>query len=430
MRSVRQLLFILGFMAMGVAGVASPASAQGADINPNISDSPADDDSVIGRSRPEYDAQGLPLGAFRIYPVLNATASYDDNVLRTNTSGQSDSFVEIGSQLSLRSQWSRHYLGLSAAVMRSQYSKLSSENKTTWQVAGNGRVDVVTGVGFSAAAQHASTFELRTSRDQIGAAEPTPYQRSDARFEFSYDPYRIGLQLGAEFERYHYDSTILLASSGGGVRNNNDRDRNVYSVHATALYEFSPGYAAFIRPTYEKRVYDLQIGRAAGRDSQGYRMDTGINLLLSRLVVGEAYVGYISEDLKGPGFADLSGIDYGAALRWYPSELITVHLNASRTPNATTIAGASLADDRYVEAGVDYELLRNVIVQADVAYTDTKLDGITRRDQDLSAQLGVRYLLNSTFRADARFTHTARASTEAGRGYTDNVFSITLSARL
>jgi len=266
--------------------------------------------------------------------------------------------------------------------------------------------------------------------DQIGAAEPTPYQRSDARFEFSYDPYRIGLQLGADFERYHYDSTKLSPSFGGGLLNNDDRNRNVYSIHATALYELSPGYAAFIRPTYEERIYDLQTRRASGRDSRGYKMDAGVKLLLSRLISGEAYAGYISQDLQGSSFADLSAIDYGAALSWYPSELITVHLDASRTPNATTIAGASLSDERYVGVGIDHELRRNVIVQGAVSYTDTQFEGNPRHDQDFTAQVGVRYFMNPYLTVNARITHTVRDSTEIRRRYAANVVSISVSAHL
>ena len=175
----------------------------------------------------------------------------------------------------------------------------------------------------------------------------------------------------------------------------------VYSMYTTAVYEFSPGYGVFVRPSFEKRVYDLDTGRAAGRDAQGYKLDGGVSLLLTRLITGEAYLGYINYDVEGINFPDLSGINFGAQLRWYPSELITVHLNASRTPNATTITGASVGDDHYVEVGADYEVLRNVILQGSVAYTDSLFRGTTRRDKDFGTLLGLRYLMNRLF--DRRF---------------------------
>src|SRR5262249_12585272 len=158
----------------------------------------------------------------------------------------------------------------SAGATHSQYSELSSENKTEWDVSGAGRADITTGMSLTALGSHVSTFEARTSEDQIGAAEPTPYRRSDARLDLSYNPYRLGVKLESEFIRYDYSPTHLLQSFGGGTLDNEDRNRNEYLVSATFLDEFSPGYGAFFRPSYSERIYDLNTGRAAGRNSQTY----------------------------------------------------------------------------------------------------------------------------------------------------------------
>jgi hypothetical protein len=413
-----------------VSGTLWPALAQTPLGTLGQIESPPEDDSVLGRSRPEYDPQGLPLGAFRAYPTLTLGAAYDDNVLRTPSDHQGDFVFEVSPTVNLRSEWVRHYFALRAGATHYRLPRLSSENRTEWDVAAGGRLDVFTGFNLTGAVSHNSTFEPRTSRDQAGAATPTPYTTSDARAAISYNPFRFGMQLGAAVRRYDYGHTELLPAFGGGERSNDDRNRDVYSMYTTALYEFSPGYGAFIRPSFEKRVYDMQTGRAAGRDSNGYRVDGGITLLLTRLVTGEAYLGYLQYDFEGPSFEDLSGIDYGAQLRWYPSELVTVHLNASRTPTATTLSGASVADDRFVEVGVDYELLRNVIVQGGLAYTNTQFDGISRQDEDFSARLGVAYLLNPYLAANFRVARTTRASSESGQGYIDNILSIALTGRL
>jgi hypothetical protein len=429
MVKVRASSRIIGVILM-FGGLTSPVHSQIRGLNGGNIFSAADDDSVTGRARPEYDAQGIPVGGFRAYPNLSVGASFDDNVLRAESDPKSDYFFQFSPQLNLRSQWSRHYLGIGAQATRYQYSTLSSENRTEWDVAGAGRADILTGVDLSVNGRYDSTFEARTSRDQIGAAEPTPYQHSDVGVVFSYDPYRLGLQVSAGFQRYNFDDTKLLSSFGGGLLDNDDRDRDVYSIATTALYELSPGYGLFFRPEYEKREYDLQTGRAAGRDSQGYKIDGGLNLLLGGLIRGEAYAGYVNQNFQGIQFSDVSGIDYGAALRWFPSQLITVHLNAARTLNATTLVGASVSDERSVELGADYELRRNIILQASVSYIAARFEGITRHDEDSSAQLGISYLLNPYVSADAKFTHTNRTTTERGFAFADNVVSITLSGHL
>jgi len=421
---------VLGVALIGLAGNAGPAYSQIPYLGLGQIESPLEEYSVLGRSRPEYDPQGLPLGAFRAYPTLTFGASYDDNVLRTSSDHQGDFVFEASPAIEVRSQWVRHYFALSAGATDYRLARLSSENRTEWDVAAGGRLDVLTGFNLSGAVSYASTFEARTSQDQSGAERPTPYNTSGARAAVSWNPFRFGVQLGAAVQRFEYGNTVLTPAFGGGEQNNHDRDRNVYSSYTTLLYEFSPGYGAFVRPSFEKVVYDLQTGRATGRDSTSHRVDSGVSLLLTRLITGEVYLGYLHYDFEGSNFSDLSGLDYGARLSWYPSELVTVHLNASRTPTATTLSGASVADDRMVEVGADYELLRNVIVQGGLAYSNTRFDGTSRIDEDLSARLGMRYLLNRHLAANFSYARSTRASSESGFGFVDNTVSIALTGRL
>jgi hypothetical protein len=418
---------ILGTLILCAVSFALPAHAQNGRISPESIESSPDEDSVADRARPEYDAQGIPAGGFRLYPTLAISGIYDDNVFRAPSNAGSDYYLEVAPQINLRSQWSRNFLGLKVAAKQDHYARFSSETRTEWTIAAAGRLDILTGTGLSGNVQHTATFEERNSPDQVNAAEPTPIKESQARLVFSYNPYRIGVQLSAEYDRFAFDSTKLV---GGGFLDNSDRDRDEYVTSLTALYEASPGYGIFLRSTYEKRVYDLQTDRAFGRDSQGYRMDAGFDLLLSSLIRGEAYAGYLRQDLQNPAFDDLSGIDYGAALRWFPTELITVRLDAARTPSATTIAGASLSDHKSVAVGIDYEFRRNVILQANAGYDNTDFQGTTRRDQTFSTAIGVRYLLNPYVTANAKFTHESRDSTLNASDYRDNTISLGVSVHI
>jgi hypothetical protein len=390
-------------------------------------ETPLERNSVLNRERPEYEPLGIRLGAFRVFPTANLNVVYDDNVLRTDSNALSDWAFSLTPAINVRSDWTRHYLAARASATRYRYARLSSENRTEWNATAGGRLDILTGFNLAGAASYDATYEDRTSRDQEGARRPTPYSETGARAAISYNPFRFGMQLGVGFQRYDYGHTELV---GGGERNNDDRDRDVYSMYTTAVYEFSPGYGVFIRPSFEKREYDLQTGRATGRDSTGYKIDSGVTLLLTQLVQGELFLGYINQDFEGANFADLSGLDFGGRIEWYPSELITVHFNASRTPNATTITGASVGDDRYVSVGADYELRRNVILRGGLAYTDSRFTGTSRRDQDVGAQIGVRYLMNRYLTADLTYLRTTRSSTSENSGFADNTLFLGLRGHL
>lgn len=425
-----RLLSVFSLALMCLTANLRPAHSQIPAEDLTDIEAPFEDETVLGRSRPEYAPIGIPLGAFRLFPTANLGAAYDSNVLRTDTNAQHDYIIALTPGFNIRSDWVRHYLAARASATRYHYSRLSSESRTEWNASAGGRLDILTGFTLAGAASHESTFEDRTSRDQDGAARPTPYTQSGVRAALSYNPFRFGVQLGGGYQRYDYGNTVLTAAFGGGERNNDDRDRDIYSMYATAVYEFSPGYGVFVRPSFEKRVYDLTTGRAAGRDSTGFKVDSGVSLLLTRLVTGEAFLGYIQQDFEGSNFATFSGMDFGARLLWSPSELITVHLNASRTPNATTITGASVGDDRYVAVGVDYEVLRNVILRGNLEYTDSRFAGTSRRDEDFGTQVAVRYLMNNYLTANFGYSRTTRSSTSNDAGFVDNTLFLALRGHL
>src|SRR5690348_11759208 len=93
----------LSAAAFGLIGLLSAAPAQADDLlNPqalvNVTgkySSPGalpQGAGVLDRSRPEYDALGVPLGSFLLFPTFAAGLSYDDNILRTGSGALSDTF--------------------------------------------------------------------------------------------------------------------------------------------------------------------------------------------------------------------------------------------------------------------------------------------------------------------------------------------------
>lgn len=423
-------LCLLGSAFLAVIGGWSPAHSQYLEDIPQTVPQVLEENSVTGHRREEYEPAGLPLGSFRAYPELRTGVAFDDNVLRTKDDARGDALFNAMGRFAVRSEWTRHSLAANASVARAQYLQLTSENKTEWGVSGTGRLDILTGFALMGTGSHIYSFESRTSRNQIGAVRPTPLRRSSAGFTLAYNPYWLGLRLDGQFDRSDYSEVILQPSFGGGVRSNRDRNLNQYSLSGTALAEFSPGYATFMRATYRERDYDSTSDRALGRDAQGYDLDAGVNLLLTSLVTGEAYLGYRRLQFAGAQFRDLSDVTYGASLRWYTTEVLNLYLRAARTPNPTIFPNASIADSQSVEMGADYEFRRNVIVQLSGIYTGTQFVGISRYDRDWRAQLGVSYMLNRYLSADLQAAHAMRASNALAAGFKDNIVSFALTGHL
>src|ERR1700722_17532045 len=90
-----------------------------------------EDYPVMARPRPEYDAKGIPLGGFRLFPTLDLGASYDSNILRTDTNYVDDYIFNIVPSYKIQSQWNQHTLEFYGGLNDYQYAQNTSENVTT-----------------------------------------------------------------------------------------------------------------------------------------------------------------------------------------------------------------------------------------------------------------------------------------------------------
>lgn len=386
---------------------------------------------ILGLTLPaaaQYEAKGLPLGGFRLFPTLDLSANYDTNIYRTQSTTKNDYYFLENPGFNLQSQWGRHELDLFGALNAYQYSSLTNENHNDWNVGGRGRLDILRGIDLAGGGSYAILHESRTSPDQPGFAKtPTQFALSQADAVLEYHPYHFGFSLGGTIARYGYDPTTLI---GFPALNNTDRNRDEYVTYAKGSYEFSPGYAMFVQANYRDVQYDLTHDRnSLQRDNNGYSANFGLDMLVTDLVKGQIFVGYLNQRYQAP-LVDVSGFNFGANVDWSASALWTFHLMASRTLNGTTVNNASAQDDQMVRLGVDYSVLPNVMVQAHVGYTDSVFNGSPRDDKYTDTGIGVSYAMNHTVSAKLAYTFQNRDSTIPGQNFNDNVVAVGLNFHL
>lgn len=371
---------------------------------------------------------GLPLGGFRLYPTVDLAMNYDDNIYRTDATKEDDWFLSVGPGVSIESNWIRHQLGVFANLSRYRYSSHSSESHTDWTAGGFGQLDITQGVQFSGRATYSILHEARTSPDQpLYAEKPTTYALTQANAALSYHPYHFGFSLGGTFVRYVYDPTVRI---GSAPLDNTDRNRNEVVGFAKGSYEFSPGYATFLQASYRDVSYDIGPDRSGlFRSNNGYSLDCGLDMLVTDLIRGQAFVGYLNERYHAP-LPDVSGLNFGAALDWSPSAFWTVHLAASRLLNGTTIYHASTEDDQSVRVGVDYFVLTDMTIKVHAAYQNSKFNGSPRTDKYVEGGGGAEYTLGPKLTVSLAYTYQTRDSTVAGQDFNDNLVRVGLNIHL
>src|SRR5256885_4888001 len=103
-----------------------------------------DERTPAQRAAESYDARGVRVGSFLLFPEIEADESFNDNIYASsNATGKTASFVQgLKPSLKLNSDWSNHMLNFFATGSFAFYSADSSQNYQDFSVGADGRFDI------------------------------------------------------------------------------------------------------------------------------------------------------------------------------------------------------------------------------------------------------------------------------------------------
>ena len=404
---VAGVAFLGGRGALAQTAPANPAEAsQNADRSNFSRDRNI---SVLERPHPEYDAQGLPLASFRLFPTVEVAVVSDDNIFAQPAGEVDDTIIRTDAELTARSQWSRHRLSLFGRVRRADYQDNGSENYTNYQVGATGQVDVRRNTSIGFGGDYGQFTEPRTSSNApTNAAEPIDYTQAGLNLQLVHSFNRLRLLGRVDRVDLDYDNG---ENALGGVVFQDDRDRSITAVTGRAEYAVSPSTAVFFESVFNTRDYDLSAPVVAtDRDSDGSEITVGANFDLSRLVRGEFQVGYLTQDYAAADLEDFENITGRARLEWFPSDLLTVSFVGGRTVEDATGVGISGYLSSTAGVTADYEVRRNIVLSANATYEAADYGDIDRNDDIWTAQVEATYKVNRTLAIKGGFEHVERES--------------------
>lgn len=379
--------------------------------------------SVLERPRPDYDALGIRMGSFLVFPSVGLGESYDSNVFATTNNTKSDFYTSLSPSVVVRSDWNVHALGFSAGSVTKRYASLVSENVTNLAVRGDGRLDILRDIYVSGGAGYQLLHEDRSSPDSVNGKNPVEFHVTSANLSYVHEPGRLGARIDGTVDSYSYNNA---SSSTGTTIPQHDRDRIVSAVAPRISYEIVPGYHAFTKLTGNERAYVQKFDtRGFQRSSRGWEVDVGTAIDLTHVVNGEVFAGYLSQYYDDPRLSTTSGFAFGGNLLWNVTQLTSLRATMARTIEettqfatvGTTNVNASGYFQSAIKLAVEHELLRNVLLSGFVDYVNSDYQGITRSDDQFDANIGGRYLLNRNLSATADLTYSNRSSNVTGVGY-------------
>ena len=379
--------------------------------------------AVGDRIPTEYEPLGLRWGAFDVSPSLDVDLNSNDNIFYDAVNEQSDTYFTLRPQVQIASDWGRHQLtGLLRATTTS-YSKFDSENTSSWEAAVAGRLDVHGNSNIFGGVNYSKNYEPRNdpSTAQI-SVEPIQYDALVTNVGFVAEGNRLRFTGAITNTDLDYKDGV---DANGNPVVQDSRDYSRMEYRARADYAFSPDTALYAVYVGNNRDYDQNT---SDRNSNGYDAAIGASFDLTNLIRGEAQIGYQKQEYDNPLFADVDGVSFLANVQYFPTQLITVSLDTSRNIQETPYVGASGYTSTASSIGVDYELLRTLVLSASYGFTTDDYNGLDRKDGRTEFLLGGRYLVNRHIVIRAGYTYSENKSKglAAIPGYKDNAFKVSL----
>ena len=204
-------------------------------------------------------------------------------------------------------------------------------------------------------------------------------------------------------------------------------------VTGHAEYSLTPDTAVFAEVSYQQNTY-TNISLNGGQDLNGdeERYLVGADFDLTHLVRGSVGIGYVSRSFQDNAFKGVSGVAADAHVQYFPTPLLTVSGSLRRTSEDAIDFDTGGFLDTVSEVRIDYELLRNVLLNAEVNYENAAYQTVSRNDDITTEGGGATYQLNRNVGVELSAAHIHRASTGLllGPTFTENTVVLRLKLKI
>ncbi len=385
-------------------------------------------EGVAERGRRRFEAKGTRAGSFLVFPSLGVTGQYDDNIFSTNTNEVDDFVTLVNPALRLQSDWNNHALNFTANAEIARFDDRSREDYQDYTVGFDSRIDVRRSTNVTAGAAFGAQHELRSSPDDVGGLEPTEIDVTSAQLGAVHRFNRLSIGLNGSGRRLDFDDARTAA---GATINNDDRDRSEYDASVRLGLEINPTSEAQVVASYNQTEYDASLDDLGfNRESDGFALQAGMVVDLTGTVFLNFLVGVFEQSFDDTRLSDIDGSTFRAGVEWSATPLTTVTAAVSRSVEETTLTGTSGVLRTAAALGIDHELLRNLIISADVSNVIEDFRGVARDDRTLDFSAGAQFLLHPRIVAEFGVNVTTRDSDVAAQDFDRNRYFVRVVGRL
>ncbi len=350
---------------------------------------------MLDRPRPEWAPLGIHVGGFTVFPKVDSGLGYVSNVFATPSDVHGDGYIAIDPTIYAQSNWSRDGLSGSVGAHIRQFFTYRSENEDGWFANLDGRLDVVGDSYITAGASVRKAYEEQDEGDYpIGAIAPVGYVQDQSYLRGFFEQGRIRLVGAADYNHLSFGDVL---AQGGGELDQSSQDQSISRFTGRGEFGLTPDQSVFSQFTYTTSSYDHDLaGGLQNRSSQEARAVFGASFDITAVSRGELALGYIQRDYASPAFKNLAGLAVDAKVEYFPTQLVTLTLRGYRLVQDSIFLNSGGFFNNTIILRADYELLRNLLLDAQGSYNLDQFEGVDRIDRVTEFQFGAHYLLSHT----------------------------------
>lgn len=381
---------------------------------------------------------GVRVGSFLVKSAVEIYGGYDNNPARF-VQPKGSAFYKIAPELLAASDWSRHSVVVDLRGSFTGYDQTFPSaplqispapvnvDRTEFNGKIDGRIDVSRDTRINTEAR------LRVGSDnpgspniQAGLTKLPLFTTTGGTLGIEQDFNRLQLKLDGLVDRTVYQDSQL---TDGTSTTNIDRNFNQYGGVGRATYEVLPGLKPFAEIQGDVRVHDVPADRFGYlRDSSGGYIKAGTTFEFTRLLTGEASIGYAARSYTDPRLEVLKGLLTSASLVWAATPLTTAKFISTTSIDETTIPGVPGVLTRTYAVEVSHDFRRWLTAIGKFTYGTQDYQENSRFDKIYSLQGDIVYKLNREIQLKAQVRRDILESNVAGASTASTV--VMLGVRL
>ncbi len=351
-----------------------------------------------------FGAVGDYAGSFLVKTAVEFMTGYDTNPGRTFVSRGSPLYV-VAPELLVVSDWERHAL---VADLRGSYTGYTNTfppvdgvvssaptdvNRPDFTGHVDGRLNVTEDTRLLGQARlRVATDNPGSPNVQAGLARYPLYASFGGTFGIDQNFNRLQLSGGATVDRTAYQNSLL---TDGTISSNEDRNYNQFGGVGRVSYDLKPGLKPFVEVEADTRAHDQLLDRNGyERNSSGGFVKGGTSFEFSRLLTGEAAIGWAARSYEDARLLPLQGLLTSASLIWSATPLTTVKFLATTSIDETTLPGVSGVLTHLYTTEVDHDFRRWLTAVGRFTWGTQAYQGDARFDHVYSLSGDLIYKLN------------------------------------